>query len=192
MRLCGYSAGRPFAEVWEILLLGPASAELTQVHGKQEFGIRSDDANFRYNRLTFRIGAGFEDGQSLKDSSERKPASCIQGSPLLCSRFFRWSHSHTRYFRVGTLPRTNDNRFFKSSSRAPKPSGAQWQSLPLLSGSFLTDRLTEQLSSRGLMSARGSHYCAKRQQGYTTPTSSRSTELSISSAWWRVASAHSY
>jgi 20S proteasome alpha/beta subunit len=42
VRLCGYSAGRPLAEVWEILLLGSDSPAPTQVQGEQDFGIRWD------------------------------------------------------------------------------------------------------------------------------------------------------
>src|ERR1700747_2631996 len=42
VRLCGYSADRPLAEGWEILLLGPNSPAPTQVQGEQDFGIRWD------------------------------------------------------------------------------------------------------------------------------------------------------
>ena len=61
VRLCGYSAGRPLAEVWEVLLLGPNSPAPTQVQGEQEFGIRWDGEYEALSRLIFGLGTGFED-----------------------------------------------------------------------------------------------------------------------------------
>jgi hypothetical protein len=61
VRLCGYSAGRPLAEVWEILLLGPNSPAPTQVQGEQDFGIRWDGEYEALSRLIFGLGTGFED-----------------------------------------------------------------------------------------------------------------------------------
>ena len=61
VRLCGYSAGRPLAEVWEILLLGPNSPAPTQVQGEHEFGIRWDGEYEALSRLIFGLGTGFED-----------------------------------------------------------------------------------------------------------------------------------
>src|SRR5205814_5986113 len=48
---CGYSAGRPLAEVWEILLLGSDSPAPTQVQGEQDFGIRWDGEYEALSRL---------------------------------------------------------------------------------------------------------------------------------------------
>ena len=61
VRLCGYSAGRPLAEVWEILLLGPNSPAPTQVQGEQDFGIRWDGEYEALSRLIFGLGTDFED-----------------------------------------------------------------------------------------------------------------------------------
>ena len=61
VRLCGYSADRPLAEVWEILLLGPNSPAPTQVQGEQDFGIRWDGEYEALSRLIFGLGTGFED-----------------------------------------------------------------------------------------------------------------------------------
>jgi hypothetical protein len=60
VRLCGYSAGRPLAELWEILLLGPDSPAPTQVQGEQDFGIRWDGEYEALSRLIFGLGTGFE------------------------------------------------------------------------------------------------------------------------------------
>ncbi len=38
VRLCGYSAGRSLAEVWEIQLMGPDCAAPKQIQGEQDFG----------------------------------------------------------------------------------------------------------------------------------------------------------
>lgn len=61
VRLCGYSADRSLAEVWEILLLGPESPAPTQVQGEQDFGIRWDGEYEALSRLIFGLGTGFED-----------------------------------------------------------------------------------------------------------------------------------
>ena len=61
VRLCGYSADRPLAEVWEILLLGPNSPAPTQVQGEQDFGIRWDGEYEALSRLIFGLGTGFEE-----------------------------------------------------------------------------------------------------------------------------------
>ena len=61
VRLCGYSADWPLAEVWEILLLGPSSPAPTQVQGEQDFGIRWDGEYEALSRLIFGLGTGFED-----------------------------------------------------------------------------------------------------------------------------------
>jgi hypothetical protein len=61
VRLCGYSAGRPLAEGWKILLLGPNSPAPTQVQGEHEFGIRWDGEYEALSRLIFGLGTGFED-----------------------------------------------------------------------------------------------------------------------------------
>jgi hypothetical protein len=60
-RICGYSAGRPLAEVWEVLLLGPDSPEPTQIQGEQDFGIRWDGEYEALSRLIFGLGTKFDE-----------------------------------------------------------------------------------------------------------------------------------
>ena len=66
VRICGYSAGRPLAEVWEVLLLGLDSPSPTQVQGEQEFGIRWDGEYEALSRLIFGLGTKFEECMSPK------------------------------------------------------------------------------------------------------------------------------
>ena len=61
VRICGYSAGRPLAEVWEVLLMGSDSPAPTQVQGEQEFGIRWDGEYEALSRLVFGLGTKFEE-----------------------------------------------------------------------------------------------------------------------------------
>ena len=61
VRICGYSAGRPLAEVWEVLLLGPDSPAPIQVQGEQEFGIRWDGEYEALSCLIFGLGTKFEE-----------------------------------------------------------------------------------------------------------------------------------
>jgi hypothetical protein len=40
LRICGYSAGRPLAEVWEVNLMGEECPAPVCVQGEQAFGLR--------------------------------------------------------------------------------------------------------------------------------------------------------
>lgn len=74
LRICGYSAGRPLAEVWEVLLLGSDSPEPTQVQGEQEFGIRWDGEYEALSRLIFGLGTKFEEAAATAGLSPEQAA----------------------------------------------------------------------------------------------------------------------
>jgi hypothetical protein len=78
VRICGYSAGRPLAEVWEVLLLGPDSPAPTQVQGEQEFGIRWDGEYEALSRLIFGLGTKFEEA-AAKSGLSREQAADLRG-----------------------------------------------------------------------------------------------------------------
>lgn len=59
VRLCGYSSGRPLAEVWEVVLMGPDCAAPTRVQGEHEFGPRWDGEYEALDRLIFGFGTRF-------------------------------------------------------------------------------------------------------------------------------------
>ncbi len=61
VRLCGYSAGRPLAEVWEVQLMGLECAAPTQVQAEQEFGPRWDGEYEALDRLIFGLGTKFNE-----------------------------------------------------------------------------------------------------------------------------------
>src|SRR6516165_9469312 len=69
LRICGYSAGRPLAEVWEVLLMRPAL-----VQGEQEFGIRWDGEYEALSRLIFGLGTGFEEAAAKSGLSREQAA----------------------------------------------------------------------------------------------------------------------
>ena len=60
VRICGYSAGRPLAAVWEVLLDARASPPPLQVQAEHEFGIRWDGEYEALSRLVFGLATGFE------------------------------------------------------------------------------------------------------------------------------------
>ena len=78
VRICGYSAGRPLAEVWEVLLLGPDSPAPTQVQGEQEFGIRWDGEYEALSRLIFGLGTNFDEA-AAKSGLSREQAADLRG-----------------------------------------------------------------------------------------------------------------
>ena len=61
VRLCGYSAGRSLAEVWEIQLMGPDCAAPKQIQGEQDFGPLWDGEYEALDRLIFGLGTKFNE-----------------------------------------------------------------------------------------------------------------------------------
>jgi hypothetical protein len=61
LRLCGYSAGKPLAEVWEINLMGDLCPEPSCIQGEQEFGLRWDGEYEALDRLIFGLGTRFNE-----------------------------------------------------------------------------------------------------------------------------------
>src|SRR3712207_5562009 len=59
VRLCGYSAARPLAEVWEVNLLGPQCTPPVCVQDEREFGPRWDGEYEALDRLIFGLGTRF-------------------------------------------------------------------------------------------------------------------------------------
>jgi hypothetical protein len=110
VRLCGYSAGRPLAEVWEILLLGSDSPTPTQVQGEQDFGIRWDGEYEALSRLIFELGNGFE-GAAVCSGLTRDAARELHAklSPLLFELLFVEAMPIPRCGRSGAFPRGNDD-----------------------------------------------------------------------------------
>ncbi|SNS92015.1 hypothetical protein SAMN06265795_10975 [Noviherbaspirillum humi] len=60
-RLCGYSAGRPLAEIWEVNLMGQDCPLPRCVQGEQEFGLRWDGEYEALDRLVFGLGTRFNE-----------------------------------------------------------------------------------------------------------------------------------
>ncbi|HZW20292.1 hypothetical protein [Noviherbaspirillum sp.] len=59
LRVCGYSSGRPLAEVWEVNLMGDACPPPNCVQSEQEFGLRWDGEYEALDRLVFGLGTRF-------------------------------------------------------------------------------------------------------------------------------------
>src|SRR6266576_4499248 len=70
----GNSAGRPLAEVWEVLLMGSDSPAPAQVQGEQEFGIRWDGEYEALSRLIFGLGTRFEEAAEKGGLSREQAA----------------------------------------------------------------------------------------------------------------------
>lgn len=60
-RLCGYSAGRPLAEVWEVNLMGANCPSPSCIQHEQEFGLRWDGEYEALDRLVFGLGTRFNE-----------------------------------------------------------------------------------------------------------------------------------
>ena len=60
VRICGYSAGRPLAEIWEVLLTGNDATAPACVQAEHEFGLRWDGEYEALSRLVFGLGTGFD------------------------------------------------------------------------------------------------------------------------------------
>lgn len=63
LRVCGYSAGRPLAEAWEVNITGRACPPPRCVMGENGFGVLWDGQYEALNRLI--LGTGFEIGAAL-------------------------------------------------------------------------------------------------------------------------------
>jgi hypothetical protein len=63
LRLCGYSAGRPLAEVWEVNIAGATCPPPRQIMDEGSFGVLWDGQYEALNRLI--LGAGFNIGEAL-------------------------------------------------------------------------------------------------------------------------------
>jgi 20S proteasome alpha/beta subunit len=77
VRLCGYSAGRPLAEVWEIQLMGPDCAAPRQIQAEHEFGPLWDGEYEALDRLIFGLGTKFNEasmkhGLTLAQAAETR------------------------------------------------------------------------------------------------------------------------
>lgn len=75
VRLCGYSAKRPLAEVWEINLTGETCAAPVCIQNEQEFGLRWDGEYEALDRLVFGLGTRFNEfavkhGMSAEQAAE--------------------------------------------------------------------------------------------------------------------------
>ncbi len=63
LRLCGYSAGRPLAEVWEVSMTGQACPPPRRIMDETGFGVMWDGQYEALNRLI--LGLGFDVGGAL-------------------------------------------------------------------------------------------------------------------------------
>ncbi|MCB4823593.1 hypothetical protein [Roseicella aerolata] len=63
LRLCGYSAGRPLAEVWEVSMTGQACPPPRRIMEETSFGVLWDGQYEALNRLI--LGLGFDIGDAL-------------------------------------------------------------------------------------------------------------------------------
>ena len=61
LRLCGYSAGRPLAEVWEVNLMGDNCPPPNCIQSEQQFGLRWDGEYEALDRLVFGLGTRFNE-----------------------------------------------------------------------------------------------------------------------------------
>lgn len=63
VRICGYSAGRPLAEVWEVSMTGQACPSPRRIMDETSFGVMWDGQYEALNRLI--LGLGFDIGEAL-------------------------------------------------------------------------------------------------------------------------------
>ena len=77
LRLCGYSAGRPLAEVWEVSVTGRDCPPPRRIMDETGFGVMWDGQYEALNRLV--LGLGFEVGDALvKHGVPRQQAGRLQ------------------------------------------------------------------------------------------------------------------
>jgi 20S proteasome alpha/beta subunit len=73
LRVCGYSAGRPLPEVWQVQLQGAAPYEVLLVHPEGDFGVNWDGQYDALNRLILGTPTNFDEiaiewGMSRQDA----------------------------------------------------------------------------------------------------------------------------
>jgi len=61
LRVCGYSAGRPLPEIWQVQLQGATFYEVLLVHPEGDFGVNWDGQYDALNRLILGTPTNFED-----------------------------------------------------------------------------------------------------------------------------------
>lgn len=69
IRICGYSAGRPLAEVWEVNLRGADCAPARCVQSESDFGPRWDGEYEALDRLIFGLGTRFSESTAKQGMS---------------------------------------------------------------------------------------------------------------------------
>ncbi|WP_203075820.1 hypothetical protein [Falsiroseomonas ponticola] len=74
LRICGYSAGRPLPEIWEVLIRGKECDSPKLVQAEQGFGVNWDGEYEALDRLILGVGSGFQDAAvSLGLPQEQAP-----------------------------------------------------------------------------------------------------------------------
>lgn len=61
VRVCGYSAGRPLPEIWEVNMMGDSCPPPSCIQHEQEFGLRWDGEYEALDRLVFGLGTRFNE-----------------------------------------------------------------------------------------------------------------------------------
>ncbi|GIZ50270.1 hypothetical protein NCCP691_02840 [Noviherbaspirillum aridicola] len=74
VRICGYSAGRPLAEVWEVNMMGEHCPAPSCIQAEQEFGLRWDGEYEALDRLVFGLGTRFNEIVVRQGMSEEDAA----------------------------------------------------------------------------------------------------------------------
>lgn len=79
IRVCGYSAGRPLAEVWEVNLTGASAAAPVCIQQEQEFGLRWDGEYEALDRLVFGLGTRFNEFAVKHGLSQQQAVALREG-----------------------------------------------------------------------------------------------------------------
>jgi 20S proteasome alpha/beta subunit len=74
VRICGYSANRPLAEVWEVSLMGETCPAPVCIQSEQEFGLRWDGEYEALDRLVFGLGTRFNESATQHGLSSEQAA----------------------------------------------------------------------------------------------------------------------
>lgn len=80
VRICGYSAGRPLAEVWEVLLTGGDATPPACVQAEADFGLRWDGEYEALSRLVFGLGTGFDEAAIAAGGLAPVQAAALRGA----------------------------------------------------------------------------------------------------------------